>query len=155
MLLVVEESVEVVLGIAAPAGLILEVDAVLRGFGLIGEPDGERADCFIVGQAVLETLLVRTGDPEAIDRRQRRQPAGVGVNRNRGGEGVERRDAESISGGRRRARGLFFFDGSLDLAGPSDDGVAPRCSVGGEVGKGVEEGGLATAGFKVLEAVPC
>jgi hypothetical protein len=148
MLLVVKQRVEIVLGVATPAGLVLEEDTFFTGLGLVGEPDGECADRLAVGQLVLEFLLVLERNPETIIGRGRRQPS-VCVNGNWRRERVEGRDTEGVG-----CRGCcdFFYRG-LDLAGPSDNGVAPWRSFGREVGKRVEKGGLTTTRFEFLKGI--
>jgi hypothetical protein len=76
MLLVVEECVEILLGITAPASLVLEEDAIRRRLGLVTQPDGISADCLVVGQTVLETLLILVGNPETVNWRRSRQASG-------------------------------------------------------------------------------
>lgn len=92
MLLVVEEGVEILLGIAAPPSLVLEEDAIGGNLGLVRQPDGVGADCLVVGQTVLETVLILAGNPETVNWRRCRQASG-GIDRNRRGEGVERSGA--------------------------------------------------------------
>ncbi|GKT50494.1 uncharacterized protein ColSpa_10675 [Colletotrichum spaethianum] len=148
VLLVVEEGVEVVLGVAAPPALVLEEDALVLLLVVVAEPDRHRLDGLAVGQLRLEAGLVLLGQPEALARRRRRQ-AGVAVNGDRGRQRVERGE---VDGGRGRGAGRREdILGGVDLAGPGDDGVVPGRLVGGEVGEGVEEGGLAAAGFQFLE----
>ncbi|GJC77235.1 hypothetical protein ColLi_00073 [Colletotrichum liriopes] len=57
VLLVVEEGVEVVLGVAAPAALVLEQDALVLLLVVVAEPDGHRLDGLAVGQLGLEAGL--------------------------------------------------------------------------------------------------
>ena len=67
MLLVVKKRVKIMLGISSPAGLVLEKDTLGGGLRLIGEPDWVGSDSLVVGQAVLEAVLVLARNPEAIN----------------------------------------------------------------------------------------
>ncbi|GKT82231.1 LOW QUALITY PROTEIN: hypothetical protein Ct61P_00081 [Colletotrichum tofieldiae] len=101
VLLVVEEGVEVVLGVAAPAALVLEQDALVLLLVVVAEPDGHRLDGLAVGQLGLEAGLVLLGQPEALAGRRRGQ-AGVAVDGDGRREGVEGRE---VDGGRGRRPG--------------------------------------------------
>ncbi|TKW53368.1 hypothetical protein CTA1_7662 [Colletotrichum tanaceti] len=147
VLLVVEEGVEVVLGVAAPAALVLEQDALVLLLVVVAEPDGHRLDGLAVGQLGLEAGLVFAGQPETLARGRRGQTR-IAVNGDRGREGVE---GGEVDGGRGRGvGGREDVFGGIDLAGPGDDGVVPGRLVRREVGEGVEEGRLAATGFQFL-----
>lgn len=142
MLLVVEEGVEIMFGVAAPAALVLEKDARFLLLVVVAEPDGHRLDGLAVGELGLEAGLVLLGKPETLAGGRRGQ-AGIAIDGDGRGEGVEGGEVYSRSG-RGAGRREDVLRG-IDLTRPGDDGVVPGGLVGREVGKGVEEGGLAAA----------
>jgi hypothetical protein len=88
-LLVVKKCVKIMLCISSPAGLFLEKDTLGGSLRLIGEPNWVGSDSLVVGQAVLETILVLARNPETINGGRSWQ-ACVTINGNRCGECVER-----------------------------------------------------------------
>lgn len=66
MLLVMEEGEEVMLGIVAPSGLILESNAFGGCLGLVAEPDRVCANSFVVRKAIFESFLISSRNEEAL-----------------------------------------------------------------------------------------
>ncbi|SPQ25681.1 5aea1791-de3b-44bd-b511-1c7ceda42855 [Thermothielavioides terrestris] len=124
--LVVEEGIEVVLGVAPPSGLVLQLDAVLASVGIVGEPDWDGLDLLVMRELALEPLHVLLGNPQAVGRGRRRRGLG-GVERDRLGERIERAEVYCREGRGVRRRQLA---GCLDLARPCDDRVVPGRLVG-------------------------
>jgi hypothetical protein len=67
MLLIVKKRVKIMLGISSPTGLILQKDSLGGSLRLIGEPNWVGSDSLVVGQAVLEAVLVLARNPETIN----------------------------------------------------------------------------------------
>jgi hypothetical protein len=151
MLFVVEEGVEIMLGIPPPPVLVPEMDTFAGSFVLVKEPYRYGADRLVMGELVLELLLILLGHPMPINWWWRRQ-SGRRIDRDGSRERIQGRNAHCC-----RGRCLGRREGDLcrefDLARPGDDGMVPWRGIGREVGKRVEESRLAATRLQVLHEV--